>query len=72
MLNPSEFTEQMTLSAWVKWDGSPLGEFGNIILQKGPAWETLMWTWKLRQTGDGRAGVRFYNNFVFRSNGQFD
>lgn len=65
VLNPSEFTEQMTLSAWVKWDGSPLGEFGNIILQKGPAWETLMWTWKLRQTGDGRAGVRFYNNFGY-------
>jgi len=65
LLNPSEFTDQMTLSAWVKWDGGPLGEFGNVILQKGQTWETLMWTWKLRQTGDGRAGVRFYNNFGY-------
>ncbi len=65
LLNPSEFTDQMTLSAWVKWDGGPLGEFGNVILQKGQTWETLMWTWKLRQTGDGRAGVRFYNNYGY-------
>lgn len=64
-LNPSAYTDQLTLSAWVKWDGSPLGEFGNVILAKGNTWETLMWTLKLRQTGDGKVGVRFYNNFGY-------
>lgn len=63
LLNPSEYSNQLTLSAWVKWDGTPLGEFGNIILQKGPDYATAMWTWKVRQNDTNFAGSRFYNNF---------
>ena len=65
LLNPSVYTDRMTLSAWIKWDGGPLNEFGNVILQKGTVYETWMWSLKLRQSGGNMAGVRFYNNFGY-------
>lgn len=65
MLNPSEFTGQLTLSVWVLWDGTNLPEYGNVILQKGTSYDTWMWSLKLRQSEGTRAGIRFYNNFGY-------
>ena len=62
--NPSEFSGQFTLSAWIKWDGSTIGTFGDGIICKAEAWgtETQMWYLALRGVTDGKAGIRFYNS----------
>ncbi|MCE5185919.1 MAG: immunoglobulin domain-containing protein [Planctomycetaceae bacterium] len=65
-LNPSQFSNQLTLSAWVKWDGTPLpgpDTNGNVILQKGGSYTTVMWTWKIRDNNATHCASRFYNNF---------
>lgn len=62
--NPVETTGQVTLSAWIKWDGSALGTYGQDILIKQDSWgtDTMMWSFRLRSVdSDGNAGIRFYN-----------
>ncbi|AQT68099.1 hypothetical protein STSP2_01254 [Anaerohalosphaera lusitana] len=60
--NPLESTGQMTISAWVKWNGT-IGEYGNDILSKGDSWgpDTMMWAFKIRGVSSGKAGIWFYS-----------
>ncbi|AQT68097.1 hypothetical protein STSP2_01252 [Anaerohalosphaera lusitana] len=60
--NPLESTGQMTISAWLKWDGT-IGEYGNDILSKGDGWgaDIMMWAFKVRGVSGGNAGVWFYS-----------
>ena len=60
--NPLETTGQVTLSAWIKWNGT-IDEYGNDILSKSDGWgaDSMMWAFKIRGVTNGKAGVRFYN-----------
>ena len=62
--NPLETTGQVTLSAWIKWDGTSLGSYGKDILSKQDSWgaDTMMWSFKIRGVAaNGNAGIWFYN-----------
>lgn len=61
--NPSEFSKQVTVSAWIKWDGEVLGQSGNTIVEKLAVWgdDTMMWKLAIREVVEGKAGIRFYN-----------
>ncbi|AQT68104.1 hypothetical protein STSP2_01259 [Anaerohalosphaera lusitana] len=62
--NPSETTGQVTVSAWINWDGSGLAQYGNDIIGKfdGYAPDTMMWSIRIRDINSGNAGIRFYND----------
>ncbi|MCG8579930.1 MAG: hypothetical protein MI866_08440, partial [Bacteroidales bacterium] len=63
--NPSELSNQLTLSTWVKWDGGDLGTAGKSIVAKNDEWgaSTQMWLLKVREVSEegDLAGIRFYN-----------
>jgi len=62
--NPAETTGQITLSAWIRWDGSYPGDYGKDIMSKLDVYgaDTMMWSLRLRQIeSNGNAGIRFYN-----------
>ncbi len=61
--NPSEFSNQISISVWINWDGSELDDVGIPIIEKINAWgsDTMMWTLRIRAIADGKAGIRFYN-----------
>lgn len=63
--NPSEISDQLTISCWVKWDGSALGTYGNTIILKRDSWASdgMMWQLIIRDIdgSTGNAGIRFYN-----------
>ena len=75
--NPLETTGQMTLSAWIKWDGtlaSEVSSSGKDILSKASGWgpDVMMWNLKMRNTAtNGNAGIWLYNqaSYGLRPNG---
>ncbi|AQQ08383.1 Immunoglobulin I-set domain protein [Sedimentisphaera cyanobacteriorum] len=59
--NPSKYSNQLTVSAWVKWDGDTSSHKG--IVSKRDIWgsETMLWSLIIRNEYPGGT-VRFYNS----------
>jgi hypothetical protein len=64
-LNPSEMTKQLSVGAWVKWDGTQdITGVGGTVIQKGDVYATSMWYFRVRSPYvNNLASVRFYNTF---------
>ncbi|AQT68471.1 hypothetical protein STSP2_01635 [Anaerohalosphaera lusitana] len=61
--DPSAFTGQISVSAWIKWDGTGPATYGSGIISKADGYgvDTDRWFFVLRGKSGDNAGLWFYN-----------